>query len=35
LTAKENMQERMVKERPALTVKQWLASVPAERKAKR
>ena len=26
------MQERMVKERPALTVNQWLASVPAERK---
>jgi hypothetical protein len=26
------MEERMVKERPALTVKQWLASVPAERK---
>ena len=26
------MLERMVKERPALTVNQWLASVPAERK---
>jgi hypothetical protein len=26
------MLERMVKERPALTVKEWLASVPAERK---
>ena len=26
------MPERMVKERPALTVNQWLASVPAERK---
>ena len=26
------MPKRMVKERPTLTVKQWLASVPAERK---
>jgi hypothetical protein len=26
------MPERMMKERPKLTVKQWLASVPAERK---
>ena len=26
------MPKRLVKERPALTVKQWLASVPAERK---
>jgi hypothetical protein len=26
------MRKRMVKERPALTVDQWLASVPAERK---
>jgi Domain of unknown function (DU1801) len=30
--ARQNMKARMVKERPALTVNQWLASVPAERK---
>jgi hypothetical protein len=32
LDALEKRQERMLKGRPALTVDQWLASVPAERK---
>jgi hypothetical protein len=30
--AEEKMEKRMLKQRPVLTVNQWLASVPAERK---
>jgi len=30
--AQEDMEKRMLKERPVLTVDQWLASVPAERR---